>query len=216
MLYRDGSCSVEDNFVAKSIPTGIHPTEKVSATQVVRRLLKLHAGGKFEKEAYKFSGGLHGVGVSVVNALSQDLKVVVFQDGEIAASKIIKKASPWRHCALWVNQTNWRYNLVRFKPDSEIFTETTEFSADVLAARLRELAFLNKQLRITLDDERTNKHLEFYFEGGIVSFVQHINKKKTPIFDEVIHFTQEDDNNILEVALQYVVMTVMVSNSFLL
>jgi len=196
-LHNDGSCSVEDN--GRGIPTGIHPTEKVSATQVV--LTKLHAGGKFEKEAYKFSGGLHGVGVSVVNALSQDLKVVVFQDGEMHEQDYQrgKPLAPLRVAG----PSDKRGTLVRFKPDPEIFTETTEFSADILASRLRELAFLNKQLRITLDDERTNKHLEFYFEGGIVSFVQHINKKKTPIFDEVIHFMQEDDNYILEVAMQY-------------
>ncbi len=196
-LHNDGSCSVEDN--GRGIPTGIHPTEKVSATQVV--LTKLHAGGKFEKEAYKFSGGLHGVGVSVVNALSETLKVVVFQDGNMHEQDYAR-GKPLAPLKI-VQPSDKRGTLVRFKPDAEIFTETTEFITDVLAARLRELAFLNKQLRITLDDERTNKHFEFYFEGGIVSFVQHINKKKTPIFDQVIHFTQEDDEYILEVAMQY-------------
>src|SRR5580704_716471 len=166
VLYTDGSCSVEDN--GRGIPTGIHPTEKVSATEVV--LTKLHAGGKFEKEAYKFSGGLHGVGVSVVNALSETLKVVVFQDGHMHEQDY-KRGKPVAPLKI-VEPSDKRGTLVRFKPDSEIFTETTEFSSDVLAARLRELAFLNKQLRITLDDERTHKHFEFYFEGGIISFVQ--------------------------------------------
>lgn len=196
-LHTDGSCSVEDN--GRGIPTGIHPTEKVSATEVV--LTKLHAGGKFEKEAYKFSGGLHGVGVSVVNALSEALKVVVFQDGHMHEQDYTrgKPLAPLKV----VGDSEKRGTLVRFKPDAQIFTETTEFSSDILAARLRELAFLNKQLRITLDDERTNKHFEFYFEGGIVSFVQHINKKKTPLFEQVIHFSQEDEQYILEIAMQY-------------
>lgn len=197
VLHSDGSCSVEDN--GRGIPTGIHPSEGISATEVV--LTKLHAGGKFEKEAYKFSGGLHGVGVSVVNALSSYLKVTVFQDGQIHEQEY-DRGNP--RAPLHVKGTTDKHGTrVQFRPDGEIFTETVEFSFDTLAVRLRELAFLNKKLRITLDDERTSKHLEFYFEGGIVSFIQHINKKKDPLFNDVIYFMQEDDQYILEIAMQY-------------
>jgi len=197
ILHEDGSCSVEDN--GRGIPTGIHPSEGVSAVEVV--LTKLHAGGKFDKDTYKFSGGLHGVGVSVVNALSEWLTVQVFNEGKIHEQTfhIGKPDAPLKI----VGNSPKRGTLVRFMPDPETFKETTIFSFDTLAARLRELAFLNKKLRITLADERTGKENEFYYEGGIVSFVEHINKKKIPISPEIIHFEQSDDNYILEIALQY-------------
>jgi DNA gyrase subunit B len=197
ILHTDGSCSVEDN--GRGIPTGIHPTEGVSATEVV--MTKLHAGGKFDKDAYKFSGGLHGVGISVVNALSEWLKVTVFQDDKIH-EQMYERGKPKGPLKV-VGNTTKRGTLVQFKPDPEIFTETTDFSFDILSARLRELAFLNKQLHISIADERTNKNHEFYFEGGIISFVEHINKKKTPLFPEIIHFEHEGDNSILEIAMQY-------------
>lgn len=197
ILHQDGSCSVEDN--GRGIPTGIHPSEGVSATEVV--LTKLHAGGKFEKDAYKFSGGLHGVGISVVNALSEWLEVTIFQNGKIHFQKY-HRGKPDAPLAE-IGESSKRGTLVRFKPDPEIFQETTEFSFETLSARLRELAFLNKQLRITIIDQRTDKMHEFYFEGGIVSFVEYINKKKDPLFPDVIYFEQEDDKYILEVALQY-------------
>lgn len=196
-LHEDGSCSVEDN--GRGIPTDIHPTEGVSAVEVV--LTKLHAGGKFDKDSYKFSGGLHGVGVSVVNALSEWLKVDVFHDGKIH-EQLFRRGKPDGSLKI-VGDTTKRGTLVRFLPDPEIFQETTVFSFDTLAARFRELAFLNKKLRISLADERSGKENEFYYEGGIVSFIEHINKKKTPISPEIIHFEQSDDDYILEIALQY-------------
>lgn len=197
VLHVDGSCSVEDD--GRGIPTGIHPTEGISAAEVA--LTKLHAGGKFDKESYKFSGGLHGVGISVVNALSSRLLVTIFQNGKVH-EQAYERGKPLGPLKV-TGDTKKRGTIVRFMPDPEIFKETTEFNFDTLSARLRELAFLNKGLRITIKDERTNKSHEFYFEGGIISFVQHINAKKNPIFDEVIHATREDESSYLEIALQY-------------
>ena len=196
-LNNDGSCTVEDN--GRGIPTDIHPTEKVSAAQVV--LTKLHAGGKFDKDSYKFSGGLHGVGVSVVNALSERLELTVFQDGKVYRQSYRrgKPVAPLKQDG----ETTKRGTLIQFMPDPQIFTETTAFSFDTLSARLRELAFLNKKLHINIIDERTEKHHEFFFEGGIISFVKDLNKKKSPLFSEVIYFEQSDDRYILEVAIQY-------------
>jgi len=196
-LHEDGSCSVEDN--GRGIPTDIHPTEKVSAVEVV--LTKLHAGGKFDKNTYQFSGGLHGVGISVVNALSEWLKVTVYQKGKIYVQDYAR-GKPLKPLAI-VGDTEKRGTLVQFKPDAEIFTETTDLSFEILSARLRELSFLNKNLRITITDERSNKQNEFYFEGGIVSFVEHINKKKTPLFNEIIQCEKSDDKYMLDMAMQY-------------
>lgn len=197
ILHTDGSCSVEDN--GRGIPTGIHPSEGVSATEVV--LTKLHAGGKFEKDAYKFSGGLHGVGISVVNALSEWVEVTVFQDDKIHFQKF-HRGKPESPLAV-IGTTTKRGTLVRFKPDPLIFQETTDFSFETLSARLRELAFLNKKLAIDIFDERNDKKNDLYYEGGIVSFVEHINKKKDPLFPNVIYCELADDNYILEMALQY-------------
>lgn len=196
-LHKDGFCSVEDN--GRGIPVDIHPTENVSAAQVV--LTKLHAGGKFDKDSYKFSGGLHGVGVSVVNALSENLFLTIFRDGKIYEQEY-RRGNPLEPLHV-TGQTTKRGTLVRFKPDPEIFQETTEFSYDTLSARLRELAFLNKGLRITIDDERSGKSHDFFYEGGIVSFVQHVNKKKVPLFEEVLYCERKDDQYELEIALQY-------------
>lgn len=197
MLHEDGSCSVEDN--GRGIPTDIHPTEKVSAAQVV--MTKLHAGGKFEKDVYKYSGGLHGVGVSVVNALSEWLKLEIYRDGKVYYQEY-RKGIP-QEAVKTIGETDKRGTFIRFKPDATIFTETTKFSFDILSARLRELAFLNKGLHISISEESTGKKHEFFFEGGIISFIQHVNEKKTPLFPEVIHFQKEDEKNVLEVALQY-------------
>jgi DNA gyrase subunit B len=196
-LAKDGGCTVEDN--GRGIPTDMHPTEKVSATEVV--FTKLHAGGKFDKETYKFSGGLHGVGASVVNALSETLTVDVYQNGKIFEQTYLrgKPQGPLKE----IGTTKKRGTIVTFYPDPTIFTETTSFSFDTLSARLRELAFLNKKLRITITDERANKGHEFYFEGGIISFVEYINNKKAPLFPEVIYCEQSDDHYIFETALQY-------------
>ncbi len=196
-LGADGSCAVEDN--GRGIPTGIHPTEKISATEVV--MTKLHAGGKFEKEVYKYSGGLHGVGVSVVNALSSDLLVEIFRDGKAyeQSYQVGKPLAPLK----MVGNTTKCGTKITFTPDPAIFTETVDFHYDTLAARMRELAFLNKGLSITIADERTEKSNKFFFEGGIVSFVQHINAKKTPLFPDVISMDASDGNYMLELAMQY-------------
>lgn len=196
-LHTDGSCSVQDN--GRGIPTDIHPTEGISATEVV--LTKLHAGGKFEKEAYQFSGGLHGVGVSVVNALSDLLEVFVYNNGNIYWQRY-HYGKPEEALKI-IGTSDKRGTTVRFKPDPSIFKETVEFSFETLSSRLRELAFLNKQLTIVLIDERTDKQQEFYFEGGIVSFIEYINKKKNPIFPDVIYFSTAENNCIAELAMQY-------------
>ncbi len=197
ILHADGSCSVEDN--GRGIPTDIHPSEGVSAAEVV--LTKLHAGGKFDKDSYKYSGGLHGVGISVVNALSKKLYLEIYRDGSIHA-QTFQKGKPIGSLKV-IGESKKRGTFIRFYPDEEIFQETVEFSFDILSARLRELAFLNKKLTIIISDETNNKKHEFFFEGGIVSLVEHINAKKKPLFPDVIYFTNEDDQYILEVAMQY-------------
>lgn len=197
ILHEDGSCSVEDN--GRGIPTGMHPTEGIPALQVA--LTKLHAGGKFDKESYKFSGGLHGVGISVVNALSKELEVIVYQEGKIFEQHY-SRGLPLDELHV-TGSTTKRGTFVQFTPDPEIFKDTVDFNFDLLSARLRELAFLNKKLRITIEDKRTNKSHDFFFEGGIVSFVQHINEKKEPLFEKVIYSEQEGDTYMLELAMQY-------------
>ena len=197
ILHDDGSVSVEDD--GRGIPTDIHPTEGISAAEVV--MTKLHAGGKFDKDTYKYSGGLHGVGISVVNALSKKLELTIFQDGKkyIQTYERGKPLGPLKEDGA----STKRGTLVRFWPDPQIFQETTEFSFDTLSARLRELAFLNKNLHIVILDDANNKKNDFLFEGGIVSFVEHINKKKTPISNKVIFIAKDDDKYLLEVAMQY-------------
>ncbi len=196
-LHSDGSCSVEDN--GRGIPTGMHPTEGISAVEVA--LTKLHAGGKFDKDSYKYAGGLHGVGISVVNALSERLLVEIYQNNEMYEQHY-ERGTPLESLHV-TGPTEKQGTLVRFLPDAKIFKETIDFSFDVLSARLRELAFLNKGLHITIEDERSNKSHDFFYEGGIVSFVQHINSKKTPLFEEIIYAFKEEKTYILECALQY-------------
>lgn len=196
-LNADGSCSVEDN--GRGIPTDIHPGEGISAAEVV--LTKLHAGGKFDKDSYKYSGGLHGVGISVVNALSKRLEMTIFQGGEIHY-QVYERGIPQDRLKV-IGETDKRGTMIRFWPDEQIFLETTSFSFDILSARMRELAFLNKGLKITITDEANNKSHEFFFEGGIVSFVESVNSKKDPLFPEIIHFREDDDVYVLEVAMQY-------------
>jgi DNA gyrase subunit B len=198
-LHHDGSCSVIDD--GRGIPTGPHPSDldKRSAAEVV--LTELHAGGKFESKAYKISGGLHGVGISVVNALSEWLEVEIKQNGQVFQQRF-ERGKPSGPLQV-VGKTKGRGTKVTFKPDPEIFTEMTEFSYDVLSQRLRELAFLNRGLRITIRDERTDKGQEFLYKGGIVSFVEHLNKNKTPLHPKPIYVTGEKDGIVAEVALQY-------------
>jgi DNA gyrase subunit B len=197
ILHEDGSCSVEDN--GRGIPTDIHASEGISAAEVV--LTKLHAGGKFDKESYKFSGGLHGVGISVVNALSKSLELIIWRDGFTYEQHYARGIALGR---LTVTEPSTKHGTyIRFLPDPEIFQETVDFNFEVLSARLRELAFLNKGLSISISDERTGKKNLFHFEGGIVSFVEYINKKKTPIFDTVIFMDYEDETYVLSMAMQY-------------
>lgn len=195
-LHTDGSCSVEDD--GRGIPVGIHPTEKISAAQVV--MTKLHAGGKFDKDSYKYSGGLHGVGVSVVNALSEKLFLKIYKDGKVHAQEY-SIGKPLNELTI-VENTTKHGTYIRFIPDGTIFDET-EFSFDVLSKRFRELAFLNKGLRITIKDDINNKEHSFHFEGGIKSFVEHVNEKKTPLFPKVIYLSNEDEKYMLEIAMQY-------------
>jgi DNA gyrase subunit B len=197
ILHTDGSCSVEDN--GRGIPTSIHPTEGVSGVQVV--MTKLHAGGKFEKEAYKVSGGLHGVGVSVVNALSEWLKAEIKQGGKLHAMEF-RRGDPVAPLKV-VGDAEGTGTKVTFYPDHTIFTEQKGFTYDTVAHRVRELAFLNAGLRITVIDERSDKEQDFFYEGGIKSFVSYINKSKSPIFPEPIHIKAERDNIGVELALQY-------------
>lgn len=173
-LHTDGSVTVEDN--GRGIPTDIHATEGVSGVEVV--LTKLHAGGKFEKAAYKVSGGLHGVGVSVVNALSEWLKVEVCQYGKRHFMEF-RKGDPVSSLEV-IGEAVTTGTTVTFYPDHTIFRETHSFSLDTLVHRCRELAFLNAGLRIIVVDERIGKTQELFYEGGIRSFVEHINRAKTP------------------------------------
>jgi DNA gyrase subunit B len=197
IIHTNGSVSVEDN--GRGIPTSLHPTEGVSGVQVV--MTKLHAGGKFEKEAYKVSGGLHGVGVSVVNALSEWLKVEVKQNGKLHAMEF-RRGDPVEPLKV-IGDAEGTGTKVTFYPDHTIFSEHKGFTYDTIAHRVRELAFLNAGLRFTLVDERTDKEQEFYFEGGIKSFVSYINKSKSPIFPEPIFITAKREGTSVDIALQY-------------
>lgn len=198
VLHHDGSCTVTDD--GRGIPTGPHPgdTEGRTAAEVV--LTELHAGGKFESTVYKISGGLHGVGISVVNALSEWLEVEIKQNGQVFQQRFERgvPAGP----LVVVGKTKSRGTKVTFKPDSEIF-EMTEFSYDVLSQRLRELAFLNSGLKINVHDERTDKSNEFIYKGGIVSFVEHLNKNKNVLHPKPVYISGEKDGILAEVALQY-------------
>ena len=189
---------VVDN--GRGIPVDMHPAEHVSALEVV--MTKLHAGGKFDKDTYKVSGGLHGVGVSVVNALSSWCEVSVHRDSKIHFQKY--RIGIPEEAVKVIGDTDKTGTIVRFFPDDSIFDEG-EFSYDILSNRLRELAFLNKGIEIKLIDERVmpEKERSFKFEGGVKSFVQYLNKSKTPIFEEPVYFESEKDNVIVELSLQY-------------
>jgi DNA gyrase subunit B len=189
---------VVDN--GRGIPVEEHPTEKISALEVV--MTKLHAGGKFDKNTYKVSGGLHGVGVSVVNALSQWCEVEVHRDGFVYLQRYERgvPAGPVRQ----LRATTRTGTITRFLADHEIF-ETTNYSFEVLITRLRELAFLNKGIQILIEDERPPQHRvrKFRFDGGIAEFITFLNKNKDPLQDTPIYFQDERDAVIVEVALEY-------------
>src|SRR5262245_28628492 len=196
IIHIENSITVIDN--GRGIPTEIMPKEGKPAAEVV--LTKLHAGGKFDNSAYKVSGGLHGVGVSVVNALSETLNLEIWRGGKVYVQNY-NRGVPQGPLEV-TGHTDRRGTKVTFRPDGKIF-ETTEFSFDVLSQRLRELAFLNKGLLITIEDERAEKKHEFHYTGGIVSFVEHLNKNKTALHDKVVYFQGLRDGIDLEIALQY-------------
>jgi DNA gyrase subunit B len=198
ILHHDSSCTVVDN--GRGIPTGLHAGDPEGRTAAEIVLTELHAGGKFESKAYKISGGLHGVGVSVVNALSEWLEVEIKQNGQVFQQRF-ERGTPVSPLSV-VGKTKGKGTKITFKADPDIF-ETTEFSFDVLTQRLRELAFLNRGLRINFTDERTAENKEFFYQGGIESFVEHINKNKTPVHPKPVYFSMDKDGINVEIAMQY-------------
>jgi DNA gyrase subunit B len=192
----DNSVTVDDN--GRGIPVGIHKTEEISAAEVV--LTKLHAGGKFSNESYKISGGLHGVGVSVVNALSTHLELEVRRDFRVYRQSY-KKGVPVGPLEE-VGQTKRRGTKITFQPDPEIFKDK-DFSFETLTNRLRELAFLNKGVKITVADERSDKRSEFFYKGGIVSFVEYINRNKKTLHKRPVFIQGSKEDCEVEVAIQY-------------
>ena len=196
IIRKDGSVSVEDN--GRGIPVEMHKTEKIPALQVVMTVL--HAGGKFDNKTYKVSGGLHGVGVSVVNALSKRLEAEVYKDGKIYF-QAYEKGIPVT--GLEIRGSSEKSGTkITFWPDDEIF-ETTIFSFDYLAVRLRELAFLNRGINIILCDERFDKEHNFHYEGGIISFVHYLNENKKPLYEEPIYVSGKRNDVEFEIAIQY-------------
>jgi DNA gyrase subunit B len=193
-IHTDNSVSVLDD--GRGIPVDNHPKFNVPALTVV--MTKLHAGGKFDKSSYKVSGGLHGVGISVVNALSLKLYVEVYRDGKVHCQEF-RQGDAGEFKVL--GPSDKRGTLVRFWPDNTIL-ETTDFHYDTLAARMRELAFLNKGLTISIEDERDGRKHEYRYEGGIVAFVEYINQNKNPLHAP-IYFEKSKDDIHLEISLQY-------------
>jgi len=196
VVHPNNSVSVTDN--GRGIPVDIHKTEKKPAVEVA--LTTLHAGGKFDHRVYKVSGGLHGVGVSCVNALSEWLEVEIKRDEKVYHQRYERGKTVSKLTVIGKSKSTG--TKITFKPDKTIFTKT-EFSYDILSQRLRELAFLNKGLKIKLVDERAEKEAEFEFSGGIVSFVEYLNKNKNPLHKKIIYFQKSQDDVIVEVALQY-------------
>jgi len=198
IIHTEGSVTVIDN--GRGIPTDIHPSDPKGRSAAEVALTELHAGGKFDNKAYVISGGLHGVGVSVVNALSEWLDLQIKQNGKVWEQHYDRgvSAAP----LAMVGKTKKRGTKITFKPDAEIF-ETTEFSYDILSQRLRELAFLNKGLEINIQDERSGESQEFVYKGGIISFVEHLNRNKNPLHKKPVYIETQKDKILLEVALQY-------------
>ena len=194
-IHSDNAITVMDN--GRGIPVDMHESGK-SAAEVVMTVL--HAGGKFDNDSYKVSGGLHGVGVSVVNALSETLELEIWRNEQVY-QQTYERGVPAGDLTM-TGKTHRRGTKVRFKADAEIF-ETLEYSFDTLAQRLRELAFLNPGLRITLEDERESKRHDFHYDGGIVSFVTHLNKNKVAVNEKPIYMRGDKDGIIAEIALQW-------------
>jgi len=194
-IHTNNSVTVEDN--GRGIPVGIHKKENLPAAEVV--MTKLHAGGKFDRDSYKVSGGLHGVGISVVNALSEFLELEIYTGGKTYYQTYAKgkKTSELKI----IGETEKRGTKIHFQPDMEIMNQNA-FSFDILSRRLRELAFLNKAIRITIEDERTDDKNDFYYEGGLSSFVKYLNKRNTVLHDPILMQGEKNDVQI-EVAIQY-------------
>ncbi len=195
IIHTDNSVSVEDN--GRGIPVGIQKSENMPAVEVV--MTKLHSGGKFDNHSYKVSGGLHGVGVSVVNALSKFMEVEIYSENKIY-HQTYEKGKKIRELSV-IGKTKKRGTKIHFVPDTEIL-ETDDFNYEILIRRLRELAFLNKGVRLTIEDERSDKKDEFFYKGGIVSFVEYLNKMNTPLHKPIFMEGVKNDVQI-EVAVQY-------------
>jgi len=197
IIHEDNSITVIDN--GRGIPVGLNAKLQKSTLEVVMTVL--HAGGKFGGEGYKVSGGLHGVGVSVVNALSEQVIVTVKRDGRIHQQEY-RRGAPQYDLKV-IGETEETGTQTRFKPDPEIFTETTIYDYETLVGRIRELAFLNKGIQITLTDERTDMHDSFHYDGGIVEFVKYLNKTREPLHEQPIYVEGSKDHIQCEVAMQY-------------
>ena len=196
-IHEDGSVTVEDN--GRGIPVDIHPTERIPGLELV--MTRLHAGGKFDHQTYKVSGGLHGVGVSVVNALSEWLVAEVYRDGHIWKQSY-RRGEPEGPVEK-VGKTKKSGTKVTFKPDQEIFKETTDVKFNILQARMRELAYLNPNVKITIQDERSGEKSEFHFKGGLSSFVEYLNRNKDLVHSPPIYINGARENVEVEVAFQY-------------
>ncbi|MCJ7679485.1 MAG: ATP-binding protein, partial [Candidatus Aminicenantes bacterium] len=196
IIHSDNSVTVVDN--GRGIPVDFHKKEKRPAAELV--MTTLHAGGKFDQKTYQVSGGLHGVGVSVVNALSELLELEIKRDGGVFTQSYIRGVPSSK--LTQEGKTKKTGTKITFKPDSEVF-ESTDFNFEILSQRLREMSFLNKGLRITITDERTEKSNEFQYKGGIFEFVEYLNQNKTVTHPKPIYFETQKDDIIVEIGLQY-------------